>query len=77
MSKFKIGDTVVVMKETHVPGYDLGTTFIISKRCIEYNSQFSSERYFKEEDYDWVVSGEEVVLKEIWDSPLYQAMREE
>lgn len=77
--KFKKGDRVVVLHHQYMSKpdkYPKGEVFEIGSRAIEYNElSNSNERYFKEDDYFWAISAEDLELEHVFNSPLYKALR--
>lgn len=83
MSKFKVGDRVVVIRDQNIRDLNKGTlmypkgeTFEICQRTVDYNNTglISLERYFKDSDYNWTVAADDLELEHIFNSPLNQAL---
>lgn len=79
---FKVGDEVIVVNtgkerwendNRYIDGY----TFTITQRAIDYNNTSTLPRYyFAEDDYKFVIHEECLMLLSVYNSPLYQIMKE-
>ena len=79
---FKVGDEVIVVnagKGGNIRDYRYvdGYTFTITQRAIDYNRPPAFIKYyFAEDDYEYAVPEENLMLLSIYNSPLYKIMKE-